>query len=161
MSLIWLGYISLLAVAAATDAVRYKIPNWISLALVGLLALAATAGEPPLTSYWDNLLLAVIAFAIGYALFEWTGMGAGDAKLATAVALWSGFAGLYQLVFWLAVSMSALAIGLIVLRRAAKLIEPAQSVRVFQVGAPVPLGVALAAAGVLASGAFKPSLWIF
>ncbi len=158
MSMIWAAFACLLVAAAVSDAVRYKIPNWASLALVGLFVAAAIAGPAPLAGYWDNLVVGLAVFALGFALFQWTGMGGGDAKLAAAIALWSGFSGLQDLMLWLALSMAGLVVMLVLIRRLPKLAF-AQSVRMLQVGAPAPLGLALAAAGLLASGSFDAALW--
>jgi prepilin peptidase CpaA len=91
-----------------------------------------------------------------------TGMGAGDAKLAAAGALWSGVSGLYMVTFTLAVSMAALALSLVALRRLVPAVSGAEpSVRMLQRGAPVPLGIALSAAMILASWQLDPALWAF
>lgn len=85
---------ALMIVAAASDLARYKIPNWISLALVGAFLVAA-----PLTSLgWSALGLHVAAgfaaLVVGFILFQFGLVGGGDAKLFAAGALWFGFAGL-------------------------------------------------------------------
>lgn len=158
MSMIWAGFALLLVFAAASDAARYTIPNWISAALVLLFGLTAIAGPAPVASYWDHLVVFAVVFGLGFALFQWTGMGGGDAKLAAAIGLWGGLAGLQALMLWLAVSMAVLVIALVALRRIPMLAND-RAPRVLQVGAPAPLGVALAAAAVLASQSFETALW--
>ncbi|WP_341988207.1 prepilin peptidase [Azorhizobium sp. AG788] len=75
-----------LLVALASDLTRRIIPNGVVVALVlGLLALAALGRVPDLNI---RLLLAGATLAVGFALFAEDVIGAGDAKLAAATALW-------------------------------------------------------------------------
>lgn len=75
-----------LLVALASDLTRRIIPNAVVVALVlGLLALAALGRVPDLNI---RLLLAGATLAVGFALFAEDVIGAGDAKLAAATALW-------------------------------------------------------------------------
>jgi prepilin peptidase CpaA len=148
--------------AAVIDARSYRIPNWIPVALTALFVVAAFASGKPIEGFWPHLATALAVLAAGYLLYLLTGMGAGDAKLAAAGAIWTGFTGLYFLTFTLAVSMAALAFTLVALRRLVPAISGAESgIRVLQRGAPVPLGIALAAAMILASWKFDPALWAF
>ncbi|MDP3738227.1 MAG: prepilin peptidase [Hyphomonadaceae bacterium] len=163
MSVIWIVFAGLFAAAAFIDGRTYRIPNWIPIALAVLFAIAAFASGEPVVDYWQNGALAVGVLAIGYLLYALTGMGAGDAKLGAVAVLWAGLSGLYAWTFWLAVAMGVLAFGLIAARRLAKMATadglPRQ--RILQRGAPVPLGIALAAAAILASWKFDPSIWAF
>lgn len=159
ISVIWMAFTGLCLVAIVADARTYRIPNWISLALLALFIGAAVISGKP-ASYWPHLAAGAGVLAVGYALYLFTGMGAGDAKLGAAAALWAGASGLYGLTFMLALAMSLLAFALIVARRAL----PASATtrpRVFQKGAPVPLGVAIGLAAIAASFQFDPSLWAF
>ncbi len=75
-----------LLVAAASDLKRRIIPNAVVLGLLGgLLALAGLGQVPDLPL---RLLLAGATLAVGFALFAEDVIGAGDAKLAAATALW-------------------------------------------------------------------------
>jgi prepilin peptidase CpaA len=160
MSAIWATFTILFLLAAVWDARTYRIPNWISLALVALFVVAAAVSGQPVISFWPHLAASAGVFALGYGLYALTGMGAGDAKLGTAAAMWAGFSGLYAWAFALALAMSLLAFALILLRRvlpAGKTPGP----KVFQKGAPVPLGVAIGLATIAASWQFDRSLWTF
>ncbi len=54
---------------------------------------------------WNShLLSAVIVFAITFVLFVLKIMGAGDSKLCSALALWTGLVGLPTFLFYMAVS---------------------------------------------------------
>jgi prepilin peptidase CpaA len=162
--MIWAIFTALLLAAAFTDARSYRIPNWISIALGGLFVVALLAAvainRQPIQDFWPNILIGAAILALGYALYLFTGMGAGDAKLAAAIGLWTGFYGLYMWTFTLAVAMAALAFGLVVLRRAL----PAgisEKTRVFQKGAPVPLGIAIGLSAIAASPWFSKALFPF
>ncbi len=159
-SVIWAGFAGLFLVAAAFDSRTYRIPNWISLALVGLFVVAVLVSGERVTAFWPHLALGLAILVVGYLLYQFTGMGAGDAKLAASAVLWTGFSGLYAWTFYLALSMAALALGLVIVRQVATVIAGAGTKpRILQRGAPVPLGVAIAAATILASGSFDPALW--
>jgi prepilin peptidase CpaA len=160
LSVIWAVYSGLFVAAAVIDGRSYRIPNWIPLALALLFAVAVSLSGKTIVEYWPSLALGVGMMAIGYGLYLATGMGAGDAKLAAAAVMWAGLSGLYAWVFALALSMAALAFGLVVLRRLAPAGQT-EKTRVLQRGAPVPLGVALAAASIVASWQFDAALWAF
>jgi prepilin peptidase CpaA len=159
-SVIWIAFAGLLLAAGVFDARSYRIPNWISVALAALFIVAVLTSGQPATGYWPHMAFGVGVLAVGYLLYLFTGMGAGDAKLAAAAMLWAGLPGLYAWTFFLALSMAALALGLVAARRiAVAMMGPAPKLRILQRGAPVPLGVAIAAATILASGSFDPALW--
>lgn len=160
LSVIWTVFSGLLLAAAVIDGKTYRIPNWIPLALAALFAVAVALSGKTIVDYWPSFALGAGMMVIGYGLYALTGMGAGDAKLAAAAVLWAGLTGLYAWVFALAMSMAALAFMLVVLRRVAPAGHAAK-VRVLQRGAPVPLGIALAAASILASWRFDAALWAF
>ncbi|HXI86769.1 MAG TPA: prepilin peptidase, partial [Parvularculaceae bacterium] len=79
MSLVWIGFAALLAGAGVSDALTYRIPNWISVALALLFVLAAGLRGAPFLPLWPNVAAAGIVLGIGYLLFRFTKMGAGDA----------------------------------------------------------------------------------
>jgi len=160
MSAIWAAFTILFLAAAVSDARTYRIPNWISLALVALFVVAAAVSGQPVVSFWPHLAVGASVFALGYGLYILTGMGAGDAKLSAAAALWAGFSGFYFWAFTLALTMSLLALALIVARRVLPAGE-APRPKVFQKGAPVPLGVAIGLATIAASWQFDGALWAF
>ena len=81
----------LLLIAVWTDLTSYRIPNWISLAVLGLFPLFAYRIGLSLNDLlWHGLAFAVV-LAAGLVLFVWNRLGAGDAKLLAAVALWVGW----------------------------------------------------------------------
>ena len=146
--------------AAIFDLRSYRIPNWISIWLVALFLFAVLAAGLRPDSVLPHIVVGMVGLMAGYLLYAFTGMGAGDAKLGAAALLWSGLSGLYAWTFFLALSMAALAVSLVVARwTLARTGNTAVDNRLVRRGAPVPLGVALSAASLLASSEFNRSLW--
>jgi prepilin peptidase CpaA len=159
-SAVWIVFAALFVAAAVFDGRSYRIPNWVSVALVALFVVAAIISGESLVEFWPHLALGVGVLLVGYLLYLFTGMGAGDAKLAAVAVLWAGLPGLYSWTFYLALAMAVLALVLVAARRVATAMAGAEpKLRILQRGAPVPLGVALAAAAILASGSFDTALW--
>ena len=81
---------TLMIVAAVTDCLSLRIPNWLT-GLVALLffPMALVTGMPLVEFGW-HILGGVILFVAGYALFSFRVFGGGDAKLMAAAGLWFG-----------------------------------------------------------------------
>ena len=76
--------------AAMTDALSYKISNWVSLILVvGFIALVPFSGLD-LNQILFHVGLAFIVLVIGFLMFVKGWLGGGDSKIIAAVALWLG-----------------------------------------------------------------------
>ena len=80
----------LVAFAAASDLFTMKIPNSVSLMLVGGFAIIAPFAGIGLADIGWHLLAAGLALAACLVFFGFGWMGGGDAKLITALALWFG-----------------------------------------------------------------------
>jgi len=145
-------FVALLGAAALSDLFRRKIPNWTVLALVGLYVVAAFAHVAP-TGPWSALFAALIAFPVTYGLYHFGIMGAGDAKLFTAAALFAGLTWLMQFAVITAMLGGLLAIGFLVVRprRAFRGLTTAGRAEGAGSGVPygVPIALAAAAVGVL------------
>ncbi len=77
-----------LLVAACTDWRRRQIDNWLNAAIALAAPLYWWAMGYGLTDIGWQLGVAVITFAVTAMIFAWRGMGGGDVKLLTALALW-------------------------------------------------------------------------
>jgi prepilin peptidase CpaA len=160
-SIVWIFLAALLLMAAVTDARVYRIPNWACAAIAALFVATAPFGMG-LEGMWPNLAVGIAVFAVGYALYALTGMGAGDAKLAAAIGLWVGPGAFQEWITLFALAMLFLVFLLVGMRRMVyPLVGAEPSMRVLKRGAPVPLGVALSASAIVASPAFAVDLWIF
>lgn len=146
-------YTLLLCIAAAMDTWKFIIPNTVTVALVVLFIV--TTLLLPYDMGWRDWLshlgAAAAVLAGGAVMFAFNKMGGGDVKLMTAVAFWTGFEYLADLLLYIALAGGALAIGLIIGRKLlmglmtaraslAKLAVP----RVLLNGEPVPYGLAIA-----------------
>ena len=135
-----------LALGAATDVVSYRIPNWIPGAIIGLFVLAALVSGMPLPVLGSHALVFLIALLLGMALFAFSLIGGGDAKVRASVALWMGPAAIAKYAFAFAFVGGAFALVLLVARRiplpAATMRLPVLS-KLLQPTAGMPYGVAL------------------
>ncbi len=78
----------LITQAALTDMQRFIIPNYISLALIGLyVPFALTCPEK--IEFLHSLAFFAIVIVIGFVLFAVNIIGAGDVKLLAAISLWT------------------------------------------------------------------------
>lgn len=141
-----LAFAALLADAAVSDVRGFRIANRDPILLVFLFLVIS----PFRLEFHDigwHLLAGVALFAAGAALFACGAWGGGDVKLAAAVGVWTGFAGMPR--FLLAMALSGGALALVVL--AARVLAP----RIALAGAPLrivqsghlPYGVAIGAGG--------------
>jgi len=148
------GYVLLFVLAAVNDVRRYRIPNVVVVALVVLFVPAAlcTRTDVPWLSHFGA---AAVILCAGAVAFYYRILGAGDVKLLTAAALWSGFAHLGDLLLCTAILGGALALLLSGLRYSLvlatshvgpKWVDKLPSL--LMPGAAVPYGVAIAAGAI-------------
>lgn len=139
-------------VAASYDLLTMQIPNRFPAALaIAFLAVALLNGLP-LTTIGVHLLAGLAVLAGTFALFAFGFLGGGDAKLASAIALWLGIE--QALPFLVLTALFGGALSLIVLAFRAVplpgfLIGWSPALRLHEKGAGVPYGVALAAAALV------------
>jgi prepilin peptidase CpaA len=82
-------FTGLLLWAAVSDFRRYIIPNQVSLGVLALFPVFALSAPAPV--HWQYaLIVAAIFFVVGFVMYLFRAMGAGDAKLLPAVILWVG-----------------------------------------------------------------------
>ena len=139
---------AMMAFAASSDLFTMTIPNRVSLILVGgFFALAAMAGMSPV----DMLLhvsAACVVLITAFGLFARGIIGGGDAKLATAAALWLGFDHLFPYLIYASLLGGALSVALICFRMVPLpewLARHAWIERLHGKDGAVPYGIALAA----------------
>lgn len=109
------AYVGVLIGVTASDVVSRRIPNWMVAALVVVFAIGAALGlaKPPL---WSALAAAAVSLAGGYALYAFKVVGAGDAKLFAATALFAGLQNLGALALATVLLGGALALVVLVAR---------------------------------------------
>jgi prepilin peptidase CpaA len=108
-------YVLVFAAAAASDLVRYEIPNALSLVLVAAFvpfAMGSTLGLAATHVLAGLSMLLATALCFGFGL-----MGGGDAKLLAAAALWMGWHNLLPFLLLTTLTGACLGMLLVVLRR--------------------------------------------
>lgn len=88
-------FMALVIAAAVSDARSFRIPNWISLAVVGLFpihVLVRVYGTEtmPGAEWMYSVGIALIVLAVGLVMFARKYVGGGDVKLISAASLWAG-----------------------------------------------------------------------
>lgn len=155
-------------VAAWSDFRGLTIPNMYSAAIAGLfipafLVQMIFAPEAAYFSTWQSHTIAAgSVFAVTFILFSVRLIGAGDSKLLSAYALWTGLSGLPSLLFFMAVCGGVLGVVAV----AVKVWKPVENphkggwIDKAQSGASaVPYGIAIAFGAVIAFwqlGYFEP-----
>ncbi len=103
------SFIGLTVWAAITDVKTLKIPNWIPVSIAVLFVIYLLVGPRDLPVLY-HVAVALGVLAVSFALFAAGFMGAGDAKMMTAVALWAGPAKIAPFLLGMAVAGVALAL---------------------------------------------------
>ncbi len=98
----------LLIVAAASDALSFRIPNWLTALTAILFFPMALVTGMPLHEFGAHVLAGALLFAVGFAFFQLNLFGGGDAKLMAAAGLWFGTSQILPFLF-----MTAIAGGLL------------------------------------------------
>lgn len=147
MTLAMFGIVLAVTVLSCVSDVRsLRIPNRHAI-VVALSFLPAWLATPAaFNPWWHPLLAMLLMFAVTYFMFAKNMMGGGDAKLGTALALWTGLRGLLPFVFYMALVGGVLGIISLLMQkfkpfkqpRAGGWIEAAQTGR-----SDIPYGVAI------------------
>lgn len=113
MTVLFLAVAVVFTIAAVSDIMSYRIPNWCSLAVIAAYVARCVIDWHSVNVPWD-LLAAAIAFAGGYASYALKLFGAGDVKLTTVGVLWAGW-GQTAVLFLLITAVAGGVLALIVL----------------------------------------------
>lgn len=124
--------------AAILDIAWRRIPNWLTGGLVLLFLPAAWLWDLSLAEFGWHILAGAIFLGFGLVMHVLGLIGGGDAKFATAIALWVGIGKLLPFLMLTALCGGLLALVYVLLRFAG---YPRTS---------LPYGVAIACAGLLA-----------
>jgi prepilin peptidase CpaA len=143
VAVIWAGTIDLLTMRIRNELILFLIGTYAALApLAGW-----TAGEIGMSA-----VLAAVVLACAFVCFGFGWIGGGDAKLASAVALWLGAGQTVSYLVWAALIGGALTVALLQFRA---MMLPAFCLRVPWImhlhdrGSGIPYGVALASAALV------------
>jgi prepilin peptidase CpaA len=108
---------ALMAFAAASDLLTMTISNRVSLALVAGFLILAVAGGMGLPDILSHIGAGATVLAVAFSCFAMGWVGGGDAKVASTVALWFGFAHLMNYLLYASVFGGALTLLLLQFRQ--------------------------------------------
>ena len=109
-----LGFLLAMMIAAVRDLAAWSLPNWLTICVaLGYFAWAWATGASWSAVGWA-LAAGIVVLGAGYLLFELRLWGAGDGKMAAAVALWIGL-NLELFRFFLVVSLAGGVLAVIAL----------------------------------------------
>lgn len=156
---------ALLIVAATSDVVSLRIPNWLTALTAALFFPMALATAMPLAEFEMHLLVGAGLFVTGFLFFQLGVFGGGDAKLMAAAGLWFGTAQTLPFLFMTAMAGGLLAIVVGMWSMASLHWDiHASDVKLGSVGKRilalkpnVPYGLAFAVGGIIA---FRDSWWM-
>jgi prepilin peptidase CpaA len=114
----------LLVLAAANDVARLKIPNWVSALLALSFFPMAVLAQFSASAIGLHAAVGAGALVLGFSLFARNWIGAGDAKLFAAIAMWMGWPGAGEFTFVTVLIGGALALSLLLLRKAVAYAPP-------------------------------------
>lgn len=132
------------------DATRYIIPNWLVGILLAVYPLFVFIAPEPV-DWVTSLIIALIAFGVGFALFFFKVMGGGDVKLLAVCCLWVGKSMAAHFILYTAFLGGVMAV-LILLGRpvagfyAARFAPDRILPKILLPGEPLPYGIAIAIA---------------
>lgn len=141
-----------MAFAAANDLFTMRIPNVISLALIGGFVGLALLTQMPLETFGLHVVCALGVLLFTFALFAFNLLGGGDAKLMAAGALWVGAGQIFSFLAFTAIFGGILCLLILSYRRLVPADVwplPPWALRLHASGGPVPYGIAIAASGLM------------
>ena len=165
LSIVWVLFVALTLSCAAIDLVSYRIPNTLVLALIALFLIVALLHRTEV-QWLGHLGAAIIVLGAGIFLYGIRQMGAGDVKLLTALALWSGVYPLVPLLFYVSLCGLAGMLIIVILRIFLPRLQPAAPdkralPRVLTRGQGIPYAIGIGPGAIIASFGFAPWLWQF
>jgi prepilin peptidase CpaA len=108
---------ALMAFAAASDLFTMTISNRVSLALVVGFLILTVAGGMGLPDILSHIGAGAAVLVVAFSCFAMGWVGGGDAKVASSVALWFGFAHLMDYLLYASVFGGALTLLLLQFRQ--------------------------------------------
>ena len=160
LSIAWLVFAALMLGAAAFDLATYRIPNQLVLAVLFLFAVLAIVHRNEV-AWLAHAGPFILILGAGLFLYSIGQMGAGDAKLLAATALWTGsIYAMIALLFWVSLcGLVGMVIILIMRHLVPRLLKSGALPRVLQKKQGIPYGIGIGPGAIIASFSFPPWLW--
>ena len=139
--------------ASLTDATSMTIPNRLNMILAAAVVPVGLMLHFSLPTWGMHIGLAAAALVVGMGFFALGFMAGGDVKLIAAAALWFDWNGFLALLIYTALAGGALTLGLLAVRKAFWVYEPAAPAwlqKHLQPKGDVPYGIAICAGGLFA-----------
>jgi prepilin peptidase CpaA len=143
---------ALMAFAAASDLFTMTISNRVSLALVAGFLILAVAGGMDLPDILSHIGAGAAVLVVAFSCFAMGWVGGGDAKVASTVALWFGFAHLMDYLLYASVFGGALTLLLLQFRQwplPYALVGQGWLLKLHAKDSGIPYGIALAIGALL------------
>ncbi len=129
-----------------SDIMSLRIPNTHSVIILLCFVPAYIATPPVFEPLWHHLAALLLMFAVTYVMFYTGLMGGGDAKLASALALWVGLRGIIPFVFYISLAGGLLAAVTLMIRKKKPFQNPRAGSWIAEVQSgkdAIPYGVAI------------------
>ena len=153
MALIPLLFFGVLAAAAISDLISFRIPNILPVLLLVIFLVYVPILPVPWPDALFHLGAGLAMLAIGWMLFALGLLGGGDAKLFAAISLWMGWGGLASYLIIFSICGGILALLLLLFRRLplpGRFSVHPWIVSLHDKNQGVPYGIALAAGAIIA-----------
>jgi prepilin peptidase CpaA len=142
-----------LVVAAISDVLSLRIPNWISVVLAVWFVLYGLVFGLSLSVIALRLGLGACVFVTGFLIYNLGMIGGGDVKLIAVSAIWVGWPDLVVFLLLVAISGGVLAAAVLIFRKMPVpvpnwLLERGWYSRLTTEGQGIPYGLAICAAGI-------------
>ncbi|MGD9739792.1 MAG: prepilin peptidase [Bauldia sp.] len=157
LEITFLAFPLLMAFAAVSDLLTFRIPNLVPLLGVAGFTVAAQIAGFDVGTIGLHVGVGLAALAAGLVLFARGWVGGGDAKIAAVAVLWVGPAAAPQFIAWTLVAGGLLTVATIAVRRQPL---PAFAIRTWTLRlhdprSGIPYGIAIGAAAL----AVYPQTW--
>lgn len=162
MPVVALVFIAFCIAAGTFDLISYRIPNYLVIAIAATF-LVVTLFHLHEISWADQLFAGGACLVLGFALSFFGILGAGDAKLIAALALWSGVYGLLPMMLFTSLAGLAVLLAVFLARWLWPRIREARNYsidpRILRKGEGIPYGIAIAIGAITAMPFFPEWLW--
>lgn len=150
--------------AALSDLLTMTIANRVSLLLIATFAIVAPLTGMDMATYGMHFAAGALVLVVGFIGFAAGGVGGGDAKLLTAIAVWCGFSDVLVVYLLYAALLGGLLTFAILFFRGTYIAEQAGArfeflQRIGRKDAGVPYGIALGIGGLLVSQDLPLMAW--